>query len=105
MYNWLVLNYDAHAFFQLPSRDILFEETHDIFPFVVGNKLSTFFTGLPRFHSNAARDGFHTTYSWNIKWQKCEGMGLNGFIFKKRNEIKVLKQNKKNPGNRLEVAC
>ena len=58
VYNWLVLNYDAHAFFQLPSRDILFEETHDIFPFVVGNKLSTFFTGLPRFHSNAARDGF-----------------------------------------------
>ena len=56
--NWLVLNYDAHAFFQLPSRDILFEETHDIFPFVVGNKLSTFFTGLPRFHSNAARDDF-----------------------------------------------
>ena len=28
----------------------------------------------------------HTTYSWNIKWQKCEGMGLNDFIFKKINE-------------------
>ena len=28
----------------------------------------------------------HTTYSWNIKWQKCAGMGLNGFIFKKVNE-------------------
>ena len=27
----------------------------------------------------------HTTYSWNIKWQKCAGMGLNGFIFKKIN--------------------
>ena len=63
VYNWLVLNYDAHAFFQLPSRDILFEETHDIFPFVVGNKLSTFFTGLPRFHSNAARDGFALVYA------------------------------------------
>ena len=25
----------------------------------------------------------HTTYSWNIKWKKCAGMGLNGFIFKK----------------------
>ena len=28
----------------------------------------------------------HTTYSWNIKWQKCAGMGLIGFIFKKINE-------------------
>ena len=26
-----------------------------------------------------------TTYSWNIKWQKCTGMGHNGFIFKKVN--------------------
>ena len=25
----------------------------------------------------------HTTYSWNIKWQKCTGMGFNGFVFKK----------------------
>ena len=30
--------------------------------------------------------GTHTTYSWNISWQKCEGMGLNGFIFKQLNE-------------------
>ena len=30
--------------------------------------------------------GFHTTYSWNIKWQKCAGMDLNGCIFKKMNE-------------------
>ena len=30
--------------------------------------------------------GVHTTYSWNIKWQKCAGMSLNGFIFKKINE-------------------
>jgi hypothetical protein len=30
----------------------------------------------------------HTTYSWHIKWQKCAGMGLNGFIFKKINENK-----------------
>ena len=28
----------------------------------------------------------HTTYSWNIKRQKCAGMGLNGFIFKKISE-------------------
>ena len=28
----------------------------------------------------------HTTYSWNNKWQKCAGMGLNGFIFKRINE-------------------
>ena len=28
----------------------------------------------------------HTTYSRNIKWQKCVGMGLNGFIFKKINQ-------------------
>ena len=47
--------------------------------------------------------GGHTTYSWDIKWQKY-GMGLNGFIFKKKIEIKILKQ-KKNPGNRIEVAC
>ena len=34
------------------------------------------------------KQGFtqHTTYSSNIKWQKCAGMGLNGFIFKKINE-------------------
>jgi hypothetical protein len=30
-------------------------------------------------------------------------MGLNGFIFRKINEMKILKQ--KNPGSRLEVAC
>ena len=26
---------------------------------------------------------WHTAYNWNIKCQKCAGMGLNGFIFKK----------------------
>ena len=30
--------------------------------------------------------GYHTTYSWNIKWQNCAGMGLNGFKLKKMNE-------------------
>ena len=25
----------------------------------------------------------HTTYSWNIKWQKCARMGLNGFHIRK----------------------
>ena len=25
----------------------------------------------------------HTAYNWNIKCQKCAGMGLNGFIFRK----------------------
>ena len=39
----------------------------------------------------------HTTYSWNIKWQKCAGMGLDGFIFRKINE------NEKNPGSHLEL--
>ena len=28
----------------------------------------------------------HSTYNWNIKWQKSEGLGLNGFIFNKINE-------------------
>ena len=32
---------------------------------------------------------FHTTYSWNIKWQKWAGMGLNGFIIKKK-QIKII---------------
>ena len=31
-----------------------------------------------------AVDMLHTTYSLNIKWQKCAGMDLNGFIFKKK---------------------
>ena len=44
----------------------------------------------------------HTTYSWNIKWQKCAGMGLNNLCLKKM-KTKILKQ--KNPGSRLEVAC
>ena len=29
-------------------------------------------------------------------WQKCAGMGLNGFISKKIMKIKIIKQNKKN---------
>ena len=33
-----------------------------------------------------AKWGLHTTYSWNIKWQKCAGIGLNGFILEKINE-------------------
>ena len=37
----------------------------------------------------------HTTYSWNIKWQKCSGMGLNGFIFKKINYNYSTKTEKK----------
>ena len=24
-------------------------------------------------------NNWHTTFSWNINWQKCAGMGLNGF--------------------------
>ena len=47
----------------------------------------------------------HSTYSWNIKWQKCARMGLNGFIFKKINENLKIKTKKKNHGSRLEVAC
>ena len=30
----------------------------------------------------------HTTYSWNIKWQKCAHMGLNGFHIKCRGCLK-----------------
>ena len=32
-------------------------------------------------------NALHTTYSWNIKWQKCAGIGLNGFISKKNKLI------------------
>ena len=46
----------------------------------------------------------HATYSWNIKWSKWAGKGLNGFIFKKINENFNIKT-KKNPGSRLEVSC
>ena len=39
--------------------------------------------------------------SRNIKWQKCTGMSLNEFIFKKANEnIKT-----RNPGSHLGVTC
>ena len=47
----------------------------------------------------------HTTYSWNIKWKKWTGMGLNGFIFKKVNVMKMKTLKQKNTGSRLEVAC
>ena len=45
----------------------------------------------------------HTTYSWNINQQKCARYGLNGFIFKNKTKIKILKE--KNPESPLEVAC
>ena len=48
--------------------------------FFKGCQLSTYL------RTTNAKWGLHTTYSWNIKWQKCAGMGLNGFIFKKINE-------------------
>ena len=38
--------------------------------------------------------GTHTTYSWNIKWQKCVGMGLNGFYIQKVNENENIKEKK-----------
>ena len=34
---------------------------------------------------------FHTTNSWNIKWQKCADVGFNDFIFKKW-KLKYLNQ-------------
>ena len=37
----------------------------------------------------------HTTYSWNIKWQKCAGISLNDFILKKINENENIKAKKK----------
>ena len=46
----------------------------------------------------------HTTYNWNIKWQKCAGISglwvLNAIIPKK-----YFENMKKNCGSRLEVAC
>ena len=48
---------------------------------------------------------WHTTYSWNIKWQKCAGMGLNGFIFENMNWNVKMKKKKNHLGSRLEVAC
>ena len=47
--------------------------------FFKGCQLSTYL------RTTNAKWGLHTTYSWNIKQQKCAGMGLNGFIFKKIN--------------------
>ena len=35
---------------------------------------------------DALAESSHTPYSRNIKWQKCEGMDLNGFILKKIND-------------------
>ena len=37
----------------------------------------------------------HTTYSWNLKWQKWAGMGLNGFILKKINGNQNIIEKKK----------
>ena len=37
----------------------------------------------------------HTAYSWNNKCQKCAGMGLNGFIFRKINKKYNTKEKKK----------
>ena len=45
----------------------------------------------------------HPTYSKNIKCQKCGGMGLNGFMFKKINGNENIKA-KKNPRSRLGFA-
>ena len=49
------------------------------------------------FYTAKSRQGLHTTYSWNIKWQKCAGMGLNGFIFKEINENIKTKKNSWEP--------
>ena len=35
-----------------------------------------------------------TTYMWNIKWQICAGMGLNGLYLEKLLKIKMLQKNK-----------
>ena len=36
---------------------------------------------------NTLEDQRHAAYSYNIKCQKCAGMGLNGFIFKMKIKI------------------
>ena len=46
----------------------------------------------------------HHGYRWNIMWQKCKGMGLNGFIFKNENKNININE-RKNPGGRLGFAC
>ena len=35
--------------------------------------------GKKKSHLSVEEVTVHTTYSWNIKWQKCARMGLNGF--------------------------
>ena len=42
----------------------------------------------------------HTTYCWNIKWQKCARMGLNGFHIKCIIGTHCSKKNQ-NPGSPL----
>ena len=47
----------------------------------------------------------HTTYSWNIKWQKCAGMGLNGFTFKNLFKYKILGARRSySQGNLLRIS-
>jgi hypothetical protein len=46
----------------------------------------------------------HTTYRKNNNHEKCEGIGLNGFIFKQINKKYCINE-KKDPGSRLGFAC
>ena len=46
----------------------------------------TFFQNLWKKLEKRGLNDMHSTYSWNIKWQKCARMDLNGFIFKKINK-------------------
>ena len=44
----------------------------------------------------------HTTYSWNIKWQKC--VGISGvWVLNEISQRKISWKYKKNRGSRLEV--
>ena len=36
-------------------------------------------SSVKKFSENFDKKAVHTTYNWNIKWQKCSRMGLNGF--------------------------
>ena len=53
-------------------------------------------------HSTTWRASYHSAYSWNIKWQKCAHIGLNGFHIKWIIGIHCNWKNQ-NPGSRMFI--
>ena len=72
-----------------------FPETSDVW-------LSAKFCMWHQSHYIKVAQGGHSAYRWNIMYQKCAGMGLNGLIIQKINE-NWNDREKKNPGSGLEV--